>query len=640
MGLPAGVDKVTLSGTFTDATGAAAAGTVIITPSTQVVDTVDGQIIHDGPMTVTLDATGHYSVTVCASDAANVSPSGFTYTIAVDLAHVAFPPISVLLPKARPAVDHSELVAVPASAGTVVAPQNVLSVNGHTGAVTLAAADVGADAAGAATAAQSNAESYTDTKTLVVKKATGTINTWLTDPQIVPVFESQFVAEAATVRATVRATGRGSGTAGGTVMLGVCNATVGRRPRPFTQSELTTPPAGINYYYIGVVAPNNETLDLTTSPQGYGNQSTVYRDVILTGLTVGATYYLDVTAGIVGGADTIAIKAEAHAYYDYTVCAVPTASGTNKAYVGYSATGGGVQVVNVNCMLPYTPMSNGALIATGPVVHLAATPDHTKVVVATSTPSVQVIATATDTVTATYAISPYANQVVIAPNSATAWLLRSNNTVVPMTIATGALGTAITLTGNPAAGVVSPDGTKLWVCQDSGSNLVRTFNTADGSSAGADLPAAAAPTAICITPDGSKVYVAAGGVIYEIATSTRTVTRAITFAGANVGTPCIALFPGDTPRTLLVWTNAAAATAIYQIDLIDWTVYTSWGCLSGGNAGFAYGCLTSTGDILAADFTNARLNHWQGGSVAFDTASANTFLHAGEGVEITCTPAT
>lgn len=166
MGLPAGVDKVTLSGTFTDATGAAAAGTVIITPSTQVVDTVDGQIIHDGPITVTLDTNGHYTVTLCASDAANVSPSGFTYTVAVDLSHVAFAPICVQLPKARPAVDHSELVVVPASAGTVVAPQNVLTVNGHTGTIILAASDVGADTAGAATAAQTAAQGYTDSQIL------------------------------------------------------------------------------------------------------------------------------------------------------------------------------------------------------------------------------------------------------------------------------------------------------------------------------------------------------------------------------------------------------------------------------------------------------------------------------------------
>lgn len=41
---------------------------------------------------------------------------------------------------------------------------NVASVNGHTGTVNLAAADVGADASGAATTAQTNAEGYTDTQ--------------------------------------------------------------------------------------------------------------------------------------------------------------------------------------------------------------------------------------------------------------------------------------------------------------------------------------------------------------------------------------------------------------------------------------------------------------------------------------------
>lgn len=650
MSLPAGVATVTLTGTYTDATGAPAAGWVTITPDFEVVDATDRQLIYPAPVQATLDASGHFTVTLVASDAANVSPANFTYQVSAHTQYHDYAPIHVLLPQARPSVDVSELVSVQPS-GTVIAPQNVLSVNGHTGAVSLSAADVGADPTGAATAAQTNAQAYTDTKTLVAKKATGAVNVTLTDPQAVPILESQFVAKATTVRLSVRVCGRGAGVTGGTMILGVCDSTLGRRPRPSTQAEANSAPAGITYYYLGVIAPSALNVDLTKYPQGQGNQATVYRDVILTGLTVGHTYFLDVTATIVGGADTAPLATGLHAYSDYMIDVVPTTGGTNKVYVGYGINNAGTQVVNVTSTLPYKPPTLGVLIpGSGYVQHVRATPDGTKVLVAsyitaTNAP-LYVINTATDTITATYNLTDYVSRIAVAPNSATAWLARqTSKTVVPMTIATGALGTPITLTGTPVGVAVSPDGSAVWVCQ-SAPNVIRTFHTADGSSAGADitLPNGYEAYDIVFTPDGTKAYVTAsgagGGYVHEINTATRTVTRSLQLTAANVGLPTLAIFPGDTPRTLLVWSNAVQANSIYQVDILDWTVYVTWGCLTGGNAGFSWGRLTSTGDILAGDFTNAKLDYWLGGSVALDNSSANTFLHEGEGVEITCTPAT
>lgn len=190
MTLPAGLQTVTVTGTYVDAAGNPASGTVTITPDFEVVDTTDSTVIVSAPVTATLDASGHFSVTVVASDAANVSPQNFTHRVVVSTTHHDYAPFSVLLPKARPAVDISELVAVPPSSGVVRSPQNVLSVNAKTGAVVLSAADVSADPAGSAAAqaaaaqaaagvytdqqaaaAQTSAQAYTDTKAAAAQTA-------------------------------------------------------------------------------------------------------------------------------------------------------------------------------------------------------------------------------------------------------------------------------------------------------------------------------------------------------------------------------------------------------------------------------------------------------------------------------------
>jgi hypothetical protein len=177
MGLPAGVDSVTLNaGTsgLANPDGTAAAGTVTLTPSVErVVSSMHGLIVL-GPVNATLGASGTFTLgPVLATDADGFTPTDWTYR--VDENFTGQPPrsYSISLPASVPTVALPDVAPTSSTAGTVVSP-SVLSVNGHTGVVTLAAADVGADASGAAAAAVASHvaaadphgdRSYTDTQT-------------------------------------------------------------------------------------------------------------------------------------------------------------------------------------------------------------------------------------------------------------------------------------------------------------------------------------------------------------------------------------------------------------------------------------------------------------------------------------------
>jgi len=174
-------------------------GSVLFTPSAQLTDATDQQDITQAPVSAFFRAgISSPQVTLLATDNANLAPSGWGWNVAFQNVPGNPQPFSFLLPHANGATQYLSAVQVvespatmqayvPIPSGTAVVgnvptvaginplawvwntPSGgggaVSSVFGRTGAVVAntgdyTAAQVGADASGAATTAQSNAETY------------------------------------------------------------------------------------------------------------------------------------------------------------------------------------------------------------------------------------------------------------------------------------------------------------------------------------------------------------------------------------------------------------------------------------------------------------------------------------------------
>lgn len=155
MPFPPGVQTVTLTAGaagYRTLDGAPYQGTIRLTPSVPRVTSAEHGVIALGAENITLGASGEFSKTLLATDAAGFSPSGWTYRVDEEFTNAPGRAYNISLPAAAPTVALTALSPVASSAGTVSSPA-VLSVNGSTGIVVLGAADVGAEAVGTAAAA-------------------------------------------------------------------------------------------------------------------------------------------------------------------------------------------------------------------------------------------------------------------------------------------------------------------------------------------------------------------------------------------------------------------------------------------------------------------------------------------------------
>lgn len=152
--LPSNITPTTVTGTLVGDDGTAAAGTVTFTPTkaTWVDDATAPAVILPVPVVGTLDSSGHFSVSLVPTNATSITPTGWTYDVAINVTVTSggktFPfteAFSINVPSGS-AIDLASVAPVQpdGSGGSRV----VLSVNAKTpdssGAVTLAAADVGA----------------------------------------------------------------------------------------------------------------------------------------------------------------------------------------------------------------------------------------------------------------------------------------------------------------------------------------------------------------------------------------------------------------------------------------------------------------------------------------------------------------
>jgi peptidoglycan/xylan/chitin deacetylase (PgdA/CDA1 family) len=174
--LPPGLSTVTVTGTYKHPDGTPYSGRIVFKPEPGTLTSAAHDTLIVGDAEVALDNNGSFSIALLATDDPDVTPVGWTYRVTerwYDAPGRSYP---LSLPAAAPTVDLADVAPTAPAAGEYVvvtgpsgaqgpagpkgdpgdpASNLVSSVNGEQGAVSLNAADVGADPAGTATTAVS-----------------------------------------------------------------------------------------------------------------------------------------------------------------------------------------------------------------------------------------------------------------------------------------------------------------------------------------------------------------------------------------------------------------------------------------------------------------------------------------------------
>lgn len=112
MPLPVGLDKVTLTGKYQTVDGSPLSGTVTFEGPNWVVD-VNNNLVFTSSETVTLDASGAFSIILVATDATGVVPNPFLYSVSEDISGMrGRHRYSISLPKINPTADISDLINI------------------------------------------------------------------------------------------------------------------------------------------------------------------------------------------------------------------------------------------------------------------------------------------------------------------------------------------------------------------------------------------------------------------------------------------------------------------------------------------------------------------------------------------------
>jgi YVTN family beta-propeller protein len=169
---------------------------------------------------------------------------------------------------------------------------------------------------------------------------------------------------------------------------------------------------------------------------------------------------------------------------------------------------------------------------------VAATPDGTKVYVANNgSGTVSAIATASNTMTGSpIIVGNGPTGVAMTPDSSEAYVTNlGSDSVSVIATATNTVTATIPVSTSPFGLAVTPDGSKVYVANN-GSNTVSVIATATNAVT-ATITVGNGPTGVAVTPDGSKVYVTNQGSdsVSVIATATNTVIATISVGSLPYG---------------------------------------------------------------------------------------------------------
>jgi YVTN family beta-propeller protein len=207
----------------------------------------------------------------------------------------------------------------------------------------------------------------------------------------------------------------------------------------------------------------------------------------------------------------------------------------------------------------------------------------------------------------------------ISPDGTTGLVTNlSNDTVTPITMATGARGTAIPVGALPRDVAFSPDGAVAYV-SDFGQNLVTPVDTVTGTPL-TPIFAGTSPMGLAVTPDGSTVYVANSGSdsVTPIDTSTSTSGTAIHVGRAP---DAIAITPGWTDQSFVSWSgpNASSGSASTVLSpafaYLGHTLYAVWTDMVSGDQ-LLYSSFNGTSWAVAQEVA------WSGPSAGSALSSA------------------
>lgn len=119
MPLPAGLSTVTVTGTYKAPDGTASAGYLLFEPEPGVLTSSQHDTFVVGTRQAILDANGAFSITLLATDDADIQPVGWTYRVTEHPAVGPSRTYNIALPAAAPTVNLADLAPLTASAGTL-----------------------------------------------------------------------------------------------------------------------------------------------------------------------------------------------------------------------------------------------------------------------------------------------------------------------------------------------------------------------------------------------------------------------------------------------------------------------------------------------------------------------------------------
>jgi YVTN family beta-propeller protein len=204
-------------------------------------------------------------------------------------------------------------------------------------------------------------------------------------------------------------------------------------------------------------------------------------------------------------------------------------------------------------------LSPGVAQANGPLAYVTNSNDNT----------VSVIATASNTVTATVPVGAAPFGVAVTPDGAHVYVGNfGDNTVSVIATASNTVTATVPVGVNPLGIAVTPDGAHVYV-GNFGDNTVSVIATATDTVT-VTVPVGASPQGVAVMPDGAHVYVAnqSDNTISVIATASNTVTATVSVGADPLGiavTPdgaqvYAANFFGNTVSVIATAGNTVTAT--------------------------------------------------------------------------------